>query len=101
MPDPGQGADLTARRSAPLPPRPVGAYCESGVMGRPRGALGVLAMTSAIRLLSLAALAVVGAAMCAGGSAAQQCGNRGQLDALYCDDNYDLVADAPTDPSRW
>src|SRR5438105_406275 len=58
-------------------------------------------MTSAIRLLSLAALAAVGAGMLAGSSAAQQCGNRGQLDALYCDDNYDLVADAPTDPSRW
>ena len=37
-----------------------------------------------------------------GGSAAtaQQCQNRGQLDALYCGDDYDLVADTPTDPRR-
>ena len=39
--------------------------------------------------------------MLAGGSAAQQCGNRGQLDVLYCDDNHDLVADAPADPRQW
>src|SRR5207247_6846021 len=80
----------------------VGAYCETrGNQGRPGVAFGVLAMTSAIRWLSLAALAAVGAAMLAGGSAAQQCGNRGQLDALYCDDNHDLVADAPADPRQW
>ena len=29
------------------------------------------------------------------------CRNRGQLDALYCDDNNDLVADVPRDPKRW
>jgi phosphonate transport system substrate-binding protein len=58
-------------------------------------------MTSAVRLLSLTALAAVGAVVLAGSSVAQQCGNRGQLDALYCDDNYDLVADAPTDPRQW
>src|SRR4051794_21455207 len=29
------------------------------------------------------------------------CRNRGQLDVLYCDDNNDLVADAPRDPKRW
>src|SRR5689334_16153211 len=29
------------------------------------------------------------------------CPNRGQLDTLYCDRNGDLVADAPTDPSKW
>ena len=39
--------------------------------------------------------------MPAGGSAAQQCSNRGQLDAQYCDDNFDLVADAPADPRQW
>jgi phosphonate transport system substrate-binding protein len=31
----------------------------------------------------------------------QDCGNRGQLDALYCDDDGDLVADAPKDTKRW
>jgi phosphonate transport system substrate-binding protein len=46
-------------------------------------------------------LAAVGAAMPVGGSAAQQCGYRGQLDAQYCDDNDDLVADAPADPRQW
>ena len=34
-------------------------------------------------------------------AAAQECKNRGQLDTLYCDDNYDLVADTPTDPKKW
>jgi phosphonate transport system substrate-binding protein len=28
------------------------------------------------------------------------CGNRGQLDAMYCDENNDLVADAPTDVTK-
>jgi phosphonate transport system substrate-binding protein len=32
--------------------------------------------------------------------AQDSCPNRGQLDSLYCDANNDLVADAPTDPSR-
>ncbi len=29
------------------------------------------------------------------------CSNRGNLDARYCDDDGDLVADTPTDPSKW
>ena len=29
------------------------------------------------------------------------CGNRGQLDTLYCDENKDLVADPPKDSRRW
>ncbi len=29
------------------------------------------------------------------------CKNRGELDALYCDDNGDLVADAPKDPAKF
>jgi phosphonate transport system substrate-binding protein len=29
------------------------------------------------------------------------CKNRGQLDLLYCDDNNDLVADAPKDQKKW
>ena len=32
---------------------------------------------------------------------ADACKNRGQLDTLYCDDNNDLVADAPKDPKKW
>jgi phosphonate transport system substrate-binding protein len=29
------------------------------------------------------------------------CENRGKLDVMYCDDDGDLVADAPTDPAQW
>jgi phosphonate transport system substrate-binding protein len=29
------------------------------------------------------------------------CPNRGQLETLFCDANKDLVADVPTDPSKW
>ena len=29
------------------------------------------------------------------------CKNRGNLDKRYCDDDGDLVADTPTDPSQW
>jgi phosphonate transport system substrate-binding protein len=33
--------------------------------------------------------------------AADACSNRGDLDAMYCDANKDLVADAPTDAKKW
>ena len=36
-----------------------------------------------------------------GPAAAQACKNRGNLDVRFCDDNGDLVADTPTDPSKW
>ena len=32
---------------------------------------------------------------------AQECRNRGDLDPQYCDDNGDLVADAPKDPKKF
>jgi len=32
---------------------------------------------------------------------ADQCKQRGQLDTLYCDEDGDLVADAPKDPKKW
>lgn len=49
-------------------------------------------------LCGLSAFAVFGA----GTAFAQEpCANRGQLDALYCDANRDLVADAPVDPAKW
>jgi phosphonate transport system substrate-binding protein len=62
-------------------------------------------MTSVIRQFACTAFASLIAAALAGGSiaAAQpllDCKNRGQLDLLYCDENGDLVADAPTDPRR-
>jgi len=33
--------------------------------------------------------------------ASAACKNRGDLDVRYCDDNGDLVADTPKDPSKW
>lgn len=44
--------------------------------------------------LSLIALLVASSLMMAN---ADTCKNRGDLDAIYCDDNFDLVADTPTD----
>ena len=32
---------------------------------------------------------------------AQDCGNRGELDEQYCDEDKDLVADSPKDESNW
>jgi phosphonate transport system substrate-binding protein len=34
-------------------------------------------------------------------SAAQACSNRGDLDARYCDENGDLIADQPKDARQW
>ncbi len=33
--------------------------------------------------------------------AADACKNRGELDAMYCDSNNDMVADTPSDPKKW
>ena len=49
-----------------------------------------------------AAIAIVGTSLAASAAQAQDsCPNRGQLDTLYCDENKDLVADAPKDASKW
>lgn len=48
--------------------------------------------TAAIVLL----LGVFGAA-----AHAQDCKHRGDLDQIFCDENKDLVADAPKDPKKW
>ncbi len=63
-------------------------------------------MTRSHVLLRRALLTGTGAvllAMAAAGPAAAQdaCSNRGQLDTLYCDEDKDLVADAPKDSKRW
>jgi phosphonate transport system substrate-binding protein len=50
-----------------------------------------------IAVLTLAA----GATLALPAVAADACKNRGELDAMYCDDNGDLVADAPKDSKRW
>ncbi|MFW8595535.1 phosphate/phosphite/phosphonate ABC transporter substrate-binding protein [Cribrihabitans neustonicus] len=46
---------------------------------------------AALGILSAAAVSV---------SAAEDCAERGALDALYCDADGDLVADTPTDPAK-
>src|SRR5262245_33303701 len=59
-------------------------------------------MRSEIRWLLCASVAAwIGFAAAPPPANAQDCKNRGQLDTLYCDDNNDLVADAPTDPRKW
>ena len=45
-------------------------------------------------------LALAFAAAFAFSAAAQECKNRGDLDALYCDDNGDMVADTPKDAKK-
>lgn len=47
------------------------------------------------------AIAATLATSVAFGTHAQTCNNRGQLDDLYCDADRNLVADAPTDKSKW
>lgn len=49
----------------------------------------------------LTALLVMMMAACATVAFASDCLNRGQLDEMYCDENKDLVADAPKDESEW
>jgi len=56
------------------------------------------------RLALGGSLVLAGAAFVAGGASdalAKTCKNHGKLDARYCDDNGDLVADTPTDKSKW
>jgi phosphonate transport system substrate-binding protein len=50
------------------------------------------------RVCRLIVLTVV--ALAAAPAADAQCANRGALDALYCDEDRDLVADAPKDPQK-
>jgi phosphonate transport system substrate-binding protein len=49
-------------------------------------------------LTGMAALALILNAVTPASAA---CGNRGKLDVRYCDDNGDLVADTPSDKSKW
>ena len=53
----------------------------------------------ALRFLSVGALATA-ALLTSGFASAQDC-PRGDLDERYCDVDGDLVADIPTDPSKW
>lgn len=49
---------------------------------------------------ALAAAGILGTAF-AQPAAADDCKNRGSLDALYCDEDKDLTADTPKDKSKW
>ena len=53
-------------------------------------------MTGKIRALALGALAATTFAV-----SAQDCRNRGDLDPMYCDEDNNLVADAPKDPKKF
>ncbi len=47
------------------------------------------------------ALAAVGLGYALAATGADGCANRGELDAMYCDANRDMVADVPTDAKKW
>jgi phosphonate transport system substrate-binding protein len=53
------------------------------------------------RWLTPLLFALASAALAAPALAADACKNRGELDAMYCDANNDMVADTPTDPKKW
>ena len=53
------------------------------------------------QLIAYAVLTVTFALLAQGAYAQADCKNRGDLDALYCDENKDLVADAPADAKRF
>lgn len=58
-------------------------------------------MIARLNAAAIAALALLGvAATLAPASAEEACKSRGTLDTLYCDENGDLVADAPKDPAK-
>jgi phosphonate transport system substrate-binding protein len=58
--------------------------------------------TSSLALAAIAALAFTLPALSGASAAlAQTCTNHGDLDAMYCDANNDLVADFPTDPKKF
>src|SRR5262245_55443619 len=100
----GEGAVMPPCRKGRTAARLPGTTPPSivGLNHRERGRLRSrrIKMASISRCFSAAAGAALVGAILASPSAAtaQECKNRGQLDTLYCDDNNDLVSDAPTDP---
>src|ERR1043166_4744134 len=44
---------------------------------------------------------IIGSLLATAAAAQDDCKHRGQLDTLYCDENSDLVADAPKDQKKW
>ncbi len=53
-----------------------------------------------MRPARLALVALAALLLAAGIAAAQPCGHRGDLDALYCDEDRDLLPDPPKDPAK-
>ena len=53
------------------------------------------------RIIAAAAATRGHVAIAAPSIAADACAYRGELDAMYCDANKDLVADVPTDTKKW
>lgn len=51
--------------------------------------------------LTITATALATALLCSGNAFADDCKSRGDLDSNYCDENGDMVADAPKDKSKW
>lgn len=61
-----------------------------------------MAQTWTRRIAAVSFGALMGAAVLSSSYArADDCKNRGELDTHYCDENNDLVADAPKDPKEW
>src|SRR5262249_43199014 len=73
---------------------------EAAMMHVRRSRLVAVALTAGLAGAALpAVLADSGAARAQ--AQGDQCKQRGQLDTLYCDEDGDLVADAPKDPKKW
>ena len=49
----------------------------------------------------LAHVLILAAGLAAADAQAQACANRGDLDARFCDEDRNLIADAPKDPKQW
>jgi phosphonate transport system substrate-binding protein len=52
-------------------------------------------------MLRIALAATLATLLAPAAQAADPCRNRGDLDAMYCDENRDLVADPPKDAKKW
>src|SRR5690348_6326295 len=101
-----------AREETPMmdvrPPRRIAVMVTAGLLPGATATAGLLpgATATAGLLRGATATLVLAAAMLAAASdaalaQADQCRQRGQLDTLYCDEDGDLVADAPKDPKKW
>jgi len=80
------------------PPRRIAVMVTAGLLPGATATAGLLRGATATLVLAAAMLAAASDAALA---QADQCRQRGQLDTLYCDEDGDLVADAPKDPKKW